>query len=246
MFQPCLALADEPPSPVKPFANSKSKGKASRKRRRGESRHARRGKRGKSHEEKDKGKQGTDQVVSDCLVVKTKEPSNSNSATAEPGEEAEYCPSSPEYDEYHAPRSRRRGYRRKVPKLALDKALETVKTTGMFSGWSPARINAYKNRHENPNAYYYRFNEAGETQRNGQWTAVCVFSPLCSSSLSEKNDNRRGREKREEKTKEKRGERRKRRERREEREEREREKAEREERKEKIGIKDVYHTQCSL
>lgn len=31
-------------------------------------------------------------------------------------------------------------------------------------------MRAWKLRDENPNAYYYRFNDPGETQRNGKWT----------------------------------------------------------------------------
>jgi len=37
-------------------------------------------------------------------------------------------------------------------------------------GWSEARIAAYLGRHENPNAYYYRFNAPGEPQSTGGWT----------------------------------------------------------------------------
>lgn len=37
------------------------------------------------------------------------------------------------------------------------------------AGWSEARINAYKNKDKNPNAYYYRFNDPNEAQRTGEW-----------------------------------------------------------------------------
>lgn len=37
------------------------------------------------------------------------------------------------------------------------------------AGWSSARITAYKNKDKNPNAYYYRFNDANEAQRTGEW-----------------------------------------------------------------------------
>jgi len=36
--------------------------------------------------------------------------------------------------------------------------------------WSEARIKAFVNRKENPNAYYYRFNAPGEEQRTGEWS----------------------------------------------------------------------------
>jgi len=53
-----------------------------------------------------------------------------------------------------------------IPKLKLDDAI----AQGHTEGWSGARMRAWKLRDENPNAYYYRFNEPGETQRNGKWT----------------------------------------------------------------------------
>ena len=47
-------------------------------------------------------------------------------------------------------------------------------------GWSDARIKAYdilerqlsrfKGRAENPNLYYYRFNDPGEKQETGKWS----------------------------------------------------------------------------
>jgi len=39
-----------------------------------------------------------------------------------------------------------------------------------MEGWSEARKRAYILREKNPNAYYYRFNDPGEKQRNGKWT----------------------------------------------------------------------------
>jgi len=51
-------------------------------------------------------------------------------------------------------------------KLRLDDAI----AQGSFEGWSPARIKAYQQKDTNPNAYYYRFNDPGEEQRNGPWT----------------------------------------------------------------------------
>jgi hypothetical protein len=53
-----------------------------------------------------------------------------------------------------------------IPKLKLDDAI----AQGHTEGWSGARMRAWKLRDENPNAYYYRFNDPGETQRNGKWT----------------------------------------------------------------------------
>ncbi|KAJ2477733.1 hypothetical protein IWW56_004167, partial [Coemansia sp. RSA 2131] len=40
-----------------------------------------------------------------------------------------------------------------------------------MKGWSEARIKAFKAIKTKPNTYYYRFNEPGEEQRTGQWTA---------------------------------------------------------------------------
>ena len=38
-------------------------------------------------------------------------------------------------------------------------------------GWSEARIKAFRNREKNPNQYYYRFNNPGEPQATGKWSA---------------------------------------------------------------------------
>ena len=38
-------------------------------------------------------------------------------------------------------------------------------------GWSDARIKAFRNREKNPNQYYYRFNNPGEPQATGKWSA---------------------------------------------------------------------------
>ena len=38
-------------------------------------------------------------------------------------------------------------------------------------GWSEARIKAFRNRERNPNQYYYRFNDPGEPQATGKWSA---------------------------------------------------------------------------
>jgi len=53
-----------------------------------------------------------------------------------------------------------------LPKLRLDDAI----AQGHMEGWSSARIRAWSLREQNPNAYYYRFNEPGEKQRNGKWS----------------------------------------------------------------------------
>jgi len=50
-------------------------------------------------------------------------------------------------------------------RLLLDDAL---KDTENFEGWSAARVQAWKNKEVNPNAYYYRFNDPGEAQKNGR------------------------------------------------------------------------------
>ena len=67
-------------------------------------------------------------------------------------------------------RSRRSGDKKEgtyvYRKLRLDDAL----AQGNFEGWSQARIRAYQLKDKNPNAYYYRFNDPGEKQRNGPWT----------------------------------------------------------------------------
>jgi hypothetical protein len=55
--------------------------------------------------------------------------------------------------------------------LRLDDALAQA-NDGNFEGWSEARVKAYKMRDKNPNAYYYRFNDPGEAQKNGKWTKV--------------------------------------------------------------------------
>jgi len=39
-----------------------------------------------------------------------------------------------------------------------------------FSEWSEARRRAWQIKDKNANAYYYRFNDPGEPQRNGKWT----------------------------------------------------------------------------
>ena len=49
-------------------------------------------------------------------------------------------------------------------RLLLEDAL---KDTENFEGWSAARVQAWKNKEHNPNAYYYRFNAPGEVQKNG-------------------------------------------------------------------------------
>lgn len=56
---------------------------------------------------------------------------------------------------------------KKVSRLRLDDALANV--TDM-EGWSEARIRAYQGMKKNPNAYFYRFNAPGETQKNGPWS----------------------------------------------------------------------------
>merc|ERR1719295_842941 len=50
-------------------------------------------------------------------------------------------------------------------RLLLDDAL---KDTVNFDGWSAARVKAWKEKEERPNAYYYRFNDPGEEQQNGR------------------------------------------------------------------------------
>jgi hypothetical protein len=57
-----------------------------------------------------------------------------------------------------------------IPKLRLDDAVAQVQQVGSQEGWSAARIRAWNLRVSNPNAYYYRFNDPGEEQRNGKWT----------------------------------------------------------------------------
>eukprot|EP01122_Echinamoeba_exundans_P010684 TRINITY_DN4054_c0_g1_i2.p1 TRINITY_DN4054_c0_g1~~TRINITY_DN4054_c0_g1_i2.p1 ORF type:complete len:711 (-),score=177.41 TRINITY_DN4054_c0_g1_i2:1487-3619(-) len=57
-----------------------------------------------------------------------------------------------------------------VPKLRLDDAVAQATQQGSMEGWSQARVRAWKLRDSNPNAYYYRFNDPGEEQRNGKWT----------------------------------------------------------------------------
>jgi len=47
---------------------------------------------------------------------------------------------------------------------------DALKDTENFIGWSAARVQAWKNKEVNPNAYYYRFNHPGEEQKNGALT----------------------------------------------------------------------------
>ncbi|KAJ3091669.1 hypothetical protein HK102_013857, partial [Quaeritorhiza haematococci] len=62
----------------------------------------------------------------------------------------------------------------KYSRLRLDDALQQLENEKdpekLFSGWSDARIRAYKMIDSKPNSYYYRFNAPGEKQRNGAWT----------------------------------------------------------------------------
>jgi hypothetical protein len=68
--------------------------------------------------------------------------------------------------EDYATRTHKKKKQITVKKLKLDDAI----AQGSMEGWSSARIRAWNVRHENPNAYYYRFNHPGEVQRNGKWT----------------------------------------------------------------------------
>ena len=62
-------------------------------------------------------------------------------------------------------------------RLRLDDALEQLqksKAKGAniekaMEGWSEARIRAYSLIEQNENAYFYRFNAPGESQKNGPW-----------------------------------------------------------------------------
>lgn len=56
---------------------------------------------------------------------------------------------------------------KKASRLRLDDALANVAD---MDGWSEARIRAYQGMKKNPNAYFYRFNAPGETQKNGPWS----------------------------------------------------------------------------
>ncbi|ETO25354.1 hypothetical protein RFI_11783, partial [Reticulomyxa filosa] len=55
---------------------------------------------------------------------------------------------------------------KRIGRLLLDEALQKKDT---YDGWSAARIKAYQDRKQRPNAYYYRFNEEGEQQKTGLW-----------------------------------------------------------------------------
>ncbi|KAI9226722.1 MAG: hypothetical protein DHS80DRAFT_18313, partial [Piptocephalis tieghemiana] len=63
-----------------------------------------------------------------------------------------------------------------VRRLKLEDALKQLKENGGkgggMEGWSAARMRAYHMREQNPNSYYYRFNDPGETQRTGVWSEV--------------------------------------------------------------------------
>jgi len=45
---------------------------------------------------------------------------------------------------------------------------DALKDTTNFEGWSAARVQAWKNKEVNPNAYYYRFNNPGVPAKNGR------------------------------------------------------------------------------
>jgi hypothetical protein len=70
--------------------------------------------------------------------------------------------------EDYATRTHKKKKQITVKKLRLDDAI----AQGSTEGWSAARVRAWNLRHENPNAYYYRFNQPGEEQRNGKWTEL--------------------------------------------------------------------------
>ena len=72
-----------------------------------------------------------------------------------------------EGDTYHV---RHRSHVVKVDRLLLSDAL----AQGNMKGWSEARKRAYQLKDQNPNAYYYRFNDVGEEQGNGAWTKAEV------------------------------------------------------------------------
>ena len=69
----------------------------------------------------------------------------------------------------HSKHSKSSSSSKKSPgsRLRLDDALANVTE---MEGWSEARIRAYQGMKTNPNAYFYRFNAPGETQRNGAWS----------------------------------------------------------------------------
>jgi hypothetical protein len=74
--------------------------------------------------------------------------------------------------------SHRKKKRQSRTKLGLDAALKQftdnldAEPDKAFEGWSEARIKSFKLIDQNPNSYYYRFNEPGEVQKTGQWTEV--------------------------------------------------------------------------
>jgi len=45
---------------------------------------------------------------------------------------------------------------------------DALRDTENFEGWSAARVQAWKNKEANPNAYYYRFNDVNEESVNGR------------------------------------------------------------------------------
>lgn len=67
-------------------------------------------------------------------------------------------------------RNHQKSNEKKSARLKLDDAVASVNVSGIMEGWSEARIRAYQGMNKNPNAYYYRFNAPGETQRNGPWS----------------------------------------------------------------------------
>eukprot|EP00698_Gefionella_okellyi_P008930 TRINITY_DN2239_c0_g1_i1.p1 TRINITY_DN2239_c0_g1~~TRINITY_DN2239_c0_g1_i1.p1 ORF type:complete len:285 (+),score=30.03 TRINITY_DN2239_c0_g1_i1:475-1329(+) len=56
------------------------------------------------------------------------------------------------------------------PRLLLNDALSKLEKENSFDGWSDARMKAWRQKDKHPNAYYYRFNDPNEAQKNGAWS----------------------------------------------------------------------------
>ena len=74
-------------------------------------------------------------------------------------------------DEVHKPQKILKRKKISVKSGNMNDCLETDQAKKLLAmGWSKARCKAFMHRKQNPNAYYYRFNDLGETQATGAWS----------------------------------------------------------------------------
>lgn len=97
--------------------------------------------------------------------ISNSEVSDSNSDTGTESESTEFVVDNINKRKTHS--SNLSSASKKISRLKLDDALANAAD---MEGWSEARIKAYRGMAKNPNAYYYRFNAPGESQKNGPWS----------------------------------------------------------------------------